>query len=98
MRKTIGVLAVLLVAQLVVAAALGWLDRGLSAPAEAGPLLRMSAERIDRVTIEGPEAAKVVLAKADGQWRVADAGDFPADAKRVEREEQAVFAEQLFHR
>ena len=27
----------------------------------------------------------MVLAKADGQWRIADAGDFPADAKRVEQ-------------
>jgi len=85
MQKTIRLLALLLAAQLVMAVAVGWFDRGLSSPADAAPLIAVGGDRIDRITIEGPDDAKAVLAKAEGQWRIANAGDFPADGKRVEQ-------------
>ncbi|NLD55368.1 MAG: DUF4340 domain-containing protein, partial [Burkholderiaceae bacterium] len=85
MQKTIRLLALLLAAQLVMAVAVGWFDRGLSSPADAAPLIAVGGDRIDRITIEGPDDAKAVLAKAEEQWRIANAGDFPADGKRVEQ-------------
>ncbi|WP_127476451.1 DUF4340 domain-containing protein [Sulfurivermis fontis] len=85
MQKTLKLLAVLLGAQLLLALGLNLADRGVSAPAESGPLLAIAKEKIDRITLEGPDQARVVLAKKDGAWRLTEAGDFPADGDRVEQ-------------
>lgn len=85
MQKTIRLLALLLGVQLMVAVALGLSGSRLSVPAQAGPLVEVDKARVDRLTIEGPDSAKVTLAKVDGQWRLPDAGDFPADGKRVDQ-------------
>lgn len=85
MRKRIQFLALLLAVQLLLAVGLFLpgtpLDRSASA---SGPLLGFEEASVDRIGIEGPEEAKVTLAKRDGQWQVEGDDPFPADGQRVE--------------
>ncbi len=85
MEKSIKLLTALLVLQMLAAVGLGLTDRGLSAGSQTGPLLEVDGEKVDRITLEGPDGAKVVLANKDGRWQLPDAGGFPADGDRVRR-------------
>lgn len=85
MKRPILSLTVLLAAQLLLAGGLALATvkrRGV--PADA-PLLAFDKAAADRVVVEGPAGAKVELVKADGGWKVASRGGFPADAAKVER-------------
>ena len=84
MKRPILSLAVLLAAQLVLAGGLALAGARRGGGAE-GPLLAFDKAAADRVVVEGPAGAKVELAKADGAWKVASRGGFPADAGKVER-------------
>src|SRR5690606_9041200 len=85
MKRTIQILAVLLVAQLLLAVALFLPGTPLGRSASAGgPLVEFDPAAIDRITIEGPEDARVALARRDGAWQVDGDTMFPADARRVE--------------
>ena len=83
MNKNIVALAGLLAVQLIVAAGLGFARSGLSGPAKEVPLVALASHRIDRITIEGPGKARVVLAQAKGSWQLPELNDFPADQTRV---------------
>ncbi len=83
MNRTVAALAGLLAVQLVVAAGLGFARTGLSGPAKQVPLVALSSHKVDRITIEGPNKAKVVLAQLKGSWRLPGLADFPADQTRV---------------
>jgi hypothetical protein len=83
MNRTVAALAGLLAVQLVVAAGLGFARTGLSGPAKQVPLVALSSHKVDRITIEGPNKAKVVLAQVKGSWRLPGLADFPADQTRV---------------
>lgn len=85
MEKTIRLLAVVLGVQLLLALGLSFTAPRLSAPAAEAPLLVFDAGKVDRLVIEGPEAAKVALTKTDGNWHLPDAADFPADRNRIEQ-------------
>ncbi len=81
-------LALLLLAQLVLAAGLlAWQGRGGVAEAEA--LFSFDDKSVDRLVIEGPEQEKVELQRRGNgdaaQWVVTGAGDFPADIARVQQ-------------
>lgn len=82
MKKTIQWLAVLLGAQLLLALTLGLSGTTLTRPADTS-LLAFDKASIDRITLEGPDLAKVVLAKREGHWYLPAADDFPADDTRV---------------
>lgn len=84
MNRTVAALAGLLAVQLVVAAGLGFARSGLSGPAKEVPLVALSSQKVDRITIEGPDKAKVVLAEVKGSWQLPDLADFPADQTRVQ--------------
>lgn len=85
MKRTIQILAVLFVAQLLLAVALFLPGTPLGRSASAGgPLVEFDPAAIDRITIEGPEDARVALARRDGAWQVDGDTMFPADARRVE--------------
>lgn len=80
-------LALLLVAQLALAALLAWWqDRGAGG-GEPRALFTFETQAVERLVIEGPDNARVELKRrgsgADAGWVVANAGDFPADATRV---------------
>jgi len=83
MNRTVAALAGLLAVQLVVAAGLGFARTGLSGPAKQVPLVALSSHKVDRITIEGPNKAKVVLAQVKGSWQLPGLADFPADQTRV---------------
>ncbi len=85
MQKTVKILAVLLAAQLLLAAGIGFTDGGVSAESEALPLVNFAHEKVDRITLEGPADAKVILAKKNGVWELPDLGDFPAGGSRVQQ-------------
>lgn len=83
MEKTIRLLAAVLGVQLLLALGLSFTGPHLSAPATATPLLGFDAGKVDHLTIEGPQAAKVVLTRSDGGWHLPDAADFPADQDKI---------------
>lgn len=83
MNRTVAALAGLLAVQLVVAAGLGFARTGLSGPEKQVPLVALSSHKVDRITIEGPNKAKVVLAQVKGSWQLPGLADFPADQTRV---------------
>lgn len=84
MKKTIQWLAVLLGAQLLLALGLGLSGTALTRTKGADRLLlAFDKAAIDRITLEDPGQAKVVLAKKEGRWQLPEAGGFPADGTRV---------------
>lgn len=83
MKRTPTLLAGLLAVQLIAASALGFATRGASGPAKEAPLVALSDHSLDRITIEGSDRSKVILAKAKDGWQLPELGDFPADTTRV---------------
>jgi hypothetical protein len=83
-KKTISLLGALLVAQLLLAFGLSFAGPRLSGRAADKPLLSLGGGQVDRITIEGPDKAKVVLAKVGGAWQLPDQAGFPADTTRTE--------------
>lgn len=83
--RTHKTLAALLGVQLVLAGALAaWSARSAIAPSPA-PLLAFDRDKIDRVTIEGPDKLRTDLARHGDHWLVTQAGNFAADATLVAR-------------
>jgi hypothetical protein len=82
-KKTISLLGALLAAQLLLAFGLAFTGPRLSAKTADRPLFTLGGKSIDRITIEGPDKAKVVLAKAGDAWQLPDEGNFPADKARA---------------
>lgn len=85
MEKGIRILAVVLVAQLLLAVGLSYTGPNLAAHKADKPMLSVDQDKVDHLTIEGPDKAKVVLAKVDGTWHLPDNSDFPADGDKVSR-------------
>lgn len=85
MVTSIRVLAVVLVVQVLAAAALWISGSGLTAKGANTPLLAVKDENIDHLTFEAPGQTALTLVKADGVWRLPDQDDFPADNHKVEQ-------------
>jgi len=85
MTRIIRLLALLLGAQLLLAFGLSFTGPDLSPANMDQPLLALDAAKVDRIVIEGPDQAKVVLARQGDGWVLPESGDFPADAGRVEQ-------------
>lgn len=85
MHRKIQWLLGLLAAQLLLAFGLSFTSTSLSAKSADLPLLAADRDKIDRLTIEGPDHAKVVLAREAGSWKLPDAGGFPADGARLKQ-------------
>lgn len=83
MNKTIKILTVLLAAQLLLAVGVGLTDRGITVTNEPVALVSFDTEKIDRISLDGPEDAKVTLSKNDGDWVLPDLGEFPANNNKV---------------
>ena len=85
MNKTVKILAIVLAAQLLLAVGIGLSDRGVSAGNEPVALVSFDAEKIDRITLEGPDDAKVTLARSGGNWVLPDSDKFPANSQKVQQ-------------
>jgi len=85
MKKTIGMLAVLLVAQLLLAVGMSHTGPSLAVHHPDTPLLDLGDSNVDRITITAPDDQHVVLARQDDGWVLPGTGDFPADKSRVDR-------------
>jgi hypothetical protein len=87
MNKTIRLLAALLGIQLLLALGLQFTGPDLAATVSNGNerLIIIDKDKVDHFTIEGPDAAKVILAKVDGNWQLPERHNFPADANKVKR-------------
>ena len=57
MNKTIKILTVLLAAQLLLAVGVGLTDRGITVTNEPVALVSFDTEKIDRISLDGPEDA-----------------------------------------
>ncbi|MET0104426.1 MAG: DUF4340 domain-containing protein [Sedimenticola sp.] len=85
MKKTVTILAALLTAQLLLAVGMGLSDRSLSAGTEPVALLGFDANSVDRIALEGPDDAKVALARSGSSWVLPDADQFPANSQKVQQ-------------
>jgi len=84
MRKTIGLLSILLAAQLMLAVGMSFTGPDLAAVRPNTPLIELGGSSVDRLTIEGPDSGRVVLARTGQGWVLPDIGDFPAAKAKVE--------------
>ncbi len=85
MQRAIVVLSILLIGQLLLAGAMSLIGPSLAAVRPDAPLLDLGGRSVDRVTIEGAETERLVLARHGDTWVLPDAGEFPADGAKVER-------------
>lgn len=85
MNKTIGLLALLLAVQLLLALGLSRTGPDLTASAERAPLLAFDREAVDHILLEGPDDASITLKRADDAWTLAELDGFPADTTKVDQ-------------
>jgi len=85
MQKTIGILAGLLAAQLLLAVGLSYTGPSLAVHHPDTPILDLGDASVDRITITAPDDQQVVLARQGDGWALPGTGDFPADKSRVDR-------------
>lgn len=83
MEKTIKLLTLLLGVQLLLALGLGLSGQVSVAHAGKQTLVDVAKDKVDRLVLEEPDKPRLVLVKRDGVWRLPEADDFPADARRV---------------
>lgn len=83
MPRAVAWLGVLLAVQIVTAVGFNLSTLWPSVQPGAAPLVEVAQNQINRIVLEGPEQAKVVLAKEGDTWTLPALGKFPADANRV---------------
>jgi Domain of unknown function (DUF4340) len=84
MQKTIGVLTVLLGAQLLLAVAMSYTGPDLTAVRPDTPLISLGDSSVDRVIIDGSDKKQIVLEKQGTAWVLPGSGGFPADKAKVD--------------
>jgi len=84
MEKTIRILSIVLVAQLLLALGMSLTGPNLVAAHPNTPLFTLGDRPVDHLTIEGPDGARVVLAKQGHGWVLPDNGGYPADRTQVD--------------
>lgn len=83
MQKMIGVLAVLLAAQLLLAVGLSYTGPDLAARSPDTPLFDLGGRSVDRIVIEGTDKQQLVLARQGDGWVLPGDDNFPADRSKV---------------
>jgi len=84
MDKTIRILGIVLVAQLLLAVGMSLTGPNLVAAHPKTPLFALGDRTVDHLTIEGPDGARVLLAKQGQGWVLPDNGGYPADRTQVD--------------
>jgi hypothetical protein len=85
MQKTIGMLAVLLAAQLLLAVGMSFTGPNLAAHRQDAPLLALGEGAVDQLVIEDSDKTQIVLARQDDGWVLPATGNFPADGHKVDQ-------------
>ena len=85
MQKTIGILAALLIAQVVLAVGMSFTGPDLTAARPDTPLLGLGEHSVDRLIIEGPDNQQLALSRQGDGWVLPEKENFPADNARVDR-------------
>lgn len=83
MPKTMKWLGGLLAVQIVMAVGFNLPTLWPSMQPGTAPLVKVAHNQINRIVLEGPEHAKVVLVKEGDTWALPELGKFPADSRRV---------------
>jgi hypothetical protein len=83
MPKTVKWLGVLLAVQIVMAVGFNLPTLWPSMQPGAASLVDVAQNQINRIVLEGPEHAKVVLVKGGDTWTLPELRKFPADSNRV---------------
>lgn len=83
MPKTVKWLGILLGVQIVMAVGFNLPTLWPSMQPGAVPLVEVAQNQINRIVLEGPEHAKVVLVKEGEAWLLPEREKFPADSRRV---------------
>lgn len=84
MNRLVPILGIVLAVQLGLAALLSFSgNRDLGAVRTGEPLVQVDPARVDRIAIEAPGQATLVLEKKDGTWWLPDLYGFPAATARV---------------
>ena len=84
MEKTIRILGIVLVAQLLLALGMSLTGPNLVAAHPNTPLFTLGDRPVDHLAIEGPDGARVVLVKQGQGWVLPDNGGYPADRTQVD--------------
>lgn len=84
MHKTIGLLGVLLTAQLVLAVGMSFTGPNLTGQRPDTPLIDLGDQTVDRLSIAGPDNQQILLVRQSDGWVLPGTGEFPADKAKVE--------------
>ena len=85
MAKTIRILSLLVVIQVVAVAVAYWPATGTTGAADGGPFLDLAAEAVSSLELKGPEGSSVQLTKKGEEWRIPALNDLPAGTGQVTR-------------
>lgn len=85
MRRTVTILSIVLVGQLVLAAGLNVASRDQGAEASHQALAAFQPDKVDAIRIADGSGDPVLLERRENGWRLAGADGFPADAAAIER-------------
>ncbi|OSQ45084.1 DUF4340 domain-containing protein [Thalassospira sp. MCCC 1A01428] len=84
MKRTIQILVVLFIVQVGFAIGINFYQPQSSETGGDDKLVAAKTDKVDRVTIEDSDGAKVMLVKNGKDWQLPDQGNFPADSNKVD--------------
>lgn len=85
MRRTVSILSIVLIGQLILAAGLNMTSRDRGAESSGRALAAFQPDKVDAIRIADGSGDPLRLERRKAGWRVASADGFPADAAAVER-------------
>lgn len=84
MNRLISFLGILLAMQLLLAVFFGMTNRGVSGVAGSEPLLHFEANGVEKISIEQPKKASLVINRRENRWLLPALSDFPAFTSKVD--------------
>jgi hypothetical protein len=83
MTKTIRILSLLVVIQVVAVAVAYWPATGTTGGNSEGPFLNVAAKALSGLELKGPEGSSVKLTKKGGEWQIPALNNLPVGNDRV---------------
>lgn len=85
MKKTVTILAVLLIAQLLLAMGVSLSGRSITTVSEPVALMHFDADTVDHIILEGADNQQITLQRASDKWVLSNAANFPANKEKVDQ-------------